>query len=162
MNIKKRLFALCLSGMLLLMSSIPMMAATDTANLNVEFSDLQMQIVQIVSVDENGNEIISPRQPALPVTDIQFAGGRILANGTVELSIWIQGQGSIFNHFSTLGQSRHVRTEFGSGWAPIRDFFHIFDVGQARPGTFSFTFSVRCLRDGFRVWNNLRVEFTLG
>jgi len=125
------------------------------------FDDLQIQFSEVILLEvEHEEDGVSSRQPALPVTDIRIVNPRILPNGTVEVTVWIQGQGQFLNHWSSLGMSRHVRTDFGSGWAPVRDFFHVFEIGQARVGSHTFEFSVRCLRNG-TMFSNLRWNFDI-
>ena len=154
---KKMLSALSLALLLSLVFSLPALASTDgNEALQIQFSEFAF--VDTAETDESN---LLSRQPALPVTDIRIVNPRILPNGTVEVTVWIQGQGQFLNHWSTLGTSRHVRTDFGSGWAPVRDFFHVFEIGPARVGSHMFEFTVRCLRNG-TLHSNLRWHFTIG
>ena len=137
-----------------LLIAIPAQASESGQGLRIDLGEVEL--TQVLDGESPGR---ATREPAIPVTNVVPTSLQIMSNGNVQLTMHVFGQGNFTRHVSTLGASRLIRTEFGSGWAPVLDFYHIFDIGPARLGAHSWEYTLICVRTG-TVWS-ARIPFTI-
>jgi len=115
-------------------SAIPVSAQeTNTSELTVQ-SGVEMELVSDQNAQYTG---IVPFGPAIPVSNVQYVGGRIGSNGNVYITMLISGQGSYYATWDGI-QVKNYQYVGTIGTNPVTGFYAEFDCGKAYVGNHTF------------------------